>query len=693
MEGLNVFEKHVVVYLMELSNLKMFMLWNLTCSCYGVSLKMLKLYTKMVIFLCLFQRCVQTLEYDASGQNLNHLSDIAMLIPNGTLKLDVRLNNIQVLNDRELAHLHNLDILILNENQLSFLSSTCLENTKITQLYISQNVLKMFPNLTAVSATLTHLDLSTNSINDIPCDSIQALPKLKTLNLEYNLIITVPGSCQPVPLSLKNLDLKGNNISIVTNTSFLGMTTTLMKVYFSQYSLKGSGDAFISQLPHRTVHLHMDSGDLTDDDLVCFKHKSDMYYITSLRITSNNLETIPLLHGNSSRILITLDLQYNKITVVPLHVLDNLSSLKSLIINNNQLSHLPELTSLTNHPLLILSVFENDIQNVSLAGLTSLEELNANSNLISSCELFPSTIKMIRLQRNNLKELDVNMLLKLERLDLERNQITCVYGHLNSSSKLNKIQLSHNALSNCSLELLSQIHNIKVLKIQNSNLRDFPNITLSFDTISEIALSSNELKEIRPELLQGFSHLQKLVLTNNALTFLPQMTASPLKVLSANRNQLQLFPKLSGAMNTTLKELNLQYNKIQLVCYEDIYMLRALQHIRLFNNQIQYITSYIVTPLIESIELNSNMFVCDCHMAWLKNASAVILSQFPCEAPTSLGGYNWSSISTESLMEDCPSESLCAVTQISTSILTSTDRIEDTSMYLLLNSNTMSAFI
>ena len=604
-------------------------------------------------------KTITCLVYDASGQSVEKFSSIAGDIPHVTLTLDISQNNIQNLKDRELSYLSKLEILKISANQLVYMSPTCLEDTKLTMLYISQNVLAAFPNLTVVSDTLNYLDLSLNSIENIPCESIQVLRQLTELNLSSNLITAIPGTCYSVTLSLITLNLLDNKITIVTNTSFLGMTKKLRSISFSKYLLKGSGDAFINQLPTRTANLEMDTGDLTDQDLVGFKHKSDMHFLVSLTIVRNDIESMPILHRSSAQVLSKLDLQYNKLSVIPLHMLDNFPNLKYLYINNNRLSYLPELTSLTDHPLLHLIVKYNDINIMTTTGLTSLEVFSAQNNSLSQVILLPTKIKTLAISHNNLEHLDVAMLPHLRKLYASYNKLSCIHGNLNPSSKLNVIVLSHNIFKSCSMKWLSKIQRIEKLKIANAELRYFPNIIPSSNSIFDIVLTNNRIEMIQPELLEGLTALQSLVLSRNYLTSLPWMEASPIKNLFVDWNQLQYFPNLSGKMNNTLKRLHLQHNLIQTVCYKDISMLSALEEIILHHNQLKYITSYITFLSAETVDVTSNKFICDCHLIWLKNATNVVLSLYPCEEPTSIMKYSWDTITVQRLLDNCPDSSSC----------------------------------
>jgi Leucine-rich repeat (LRR) protein len=87
---------------------------------------------------------------------------------------------------------------------ISHIDHGCFKGTVLKFLYLSQNQLTVFPDLSEVASTLTDLDLSNNQIITIYADDVKDLVKLDQLTLKDNpwLLITDQLSEFPIELDL-----------------------------------------------------------------------------------------------------------------------------------------------------------------------------------------------------------------------------------------------------------------------------------------------------------------------------------------------------------------------------------------------------------------------------------------------------------------------------------------------------------
>ena len=607
--------------------------------------------------------------YAVSQQNLISVSSIINEIPSDTTNLILSDNYLQTLSDYTLSNLTSLTKLELNNNHLRNLSSLSLQGTLLQELDLSENRLSAFPNLSVVSETLVKLDLSNNYIDIIHCERFQELTYLRTLDLEVNQITTLPGCCQSdVSMSLQNLYVRYNNISLVTESTFFGLGGSLRKIYLEGYTLQSHGHLFIQKLPQQLRYLFMQEGDLNDSEVLAFGEKSDLKDLLKLIIMKNYLSKVPVIHPNSTQKLNDLDLRHNQITELSHLILDNYPSLKILRLSGNKLMYIPQLTSFPQHPLEQISINVNQITNISIDifnGLTSLKNFYGHVNSITpGVASFPLTVRNINIIQNNWESLNISMLSELVQLKANENNLKCVYAESTAPKRLELIFLGDNQFENCSFRWLSEITTIELLYLYNSQQKAFPNVTQSATSVTGIHIQQNDISEIPQDLLNGFTALEILNIGTNALLSIPLMRQSPISKLSAQKNMLQHFPDLSGAMNNTLQKLYLDNNQIKMICHDDIHMLHALETLTLNKNEIKSVVSLTMLSNLGSVDLRANSLICDCSMAWIKQVTYVSMSTYSCSSPSSLETEIWESEALTDALSNCSMQVLtCPITE------------------------------
>ena len=138
-------------------------------------------------------------------------------------------------------------------------------------------------------------------------------------------------------------------------------------------------------------------------------------------------------------------------------------------INENQLSSIPDLSTLTN--LEILNLDENEISSITaLSSRTSLVALSLNENQISSISDLASLISLERLSLNDNSITDISdlaSLTSLKRLSLNDNSISSISA-LSSLTSLTHLYLDGNTITDISA--LSSLTSLKTLRITGSNI-------------------------------------------------------------------------------------------------------------------------------------------------------------------------------------------------------------------------------
>lgn len=181
----------------------------------------------------------------------------------------------------------------------------------------------------------------------------------------------------------------------------------------------------------------------------------------------NKLNTIPsAISSLSSLIELRCGGEQNNLwNINNLSAFNQLSNLRRLSLNCNQLENLEGLYSLVS--LVELDLSNNKINTLSsLQSLNILEVLNVRYNQISSLSgLNELTLWEIDAGFNQIYELhDISQLYRLERLFLNNNEINSL-GGIESLSNLNKVDLSNNKITDISalLDFISREHPVQLV--------------------------------------------------------------------------------------------------------------------------------------------------------------------------------------------------------------------------------------
>ncbi|KAM4703039.1 uncharacterized protein WCC33_011610 [Rhinophrynus dorsalis] len=408
---------------------------------------------------------------DYSGLKLNTSQNLSLLcnyLKNVNMSI-LRLlsNNITQLDENTLNNCNPRNTLDLSRNKMKYLN--CLQFMKqssVESLIVEHNLLKkltncknknLFPNLQSISFRynriwtvdsnafgyapnlqklhlninniiffgkyafsglnkLTELRLDNNLITDLYESSFEGLTELKTLNLRNNRVSVIFKNIFHKLTKLTILDLGGNKITRLENKSLYGLQS-LSKLYLDNNQIK-----CISSNTFYDVETTLQVLDL----------KSNKLYFDSSR-----QESSPFFRLNK---LYDLKLQAQQpygLTAIPKGFFKGLTSLRSLYLAGNHLSHLnadvfKELGQLT-----YLSLAEdcNGIQNLPadiFKNLTNLHVLDLENICLQDLksEVFNNLInlKKLHLTKNALKHINVTILenmSKLQYLDLRKCPLSC----------------------------------------------------------------------------------------------------------------------------------------------------------------------------------------------------------------------------------------------------------------------------
>ncbi|KAM0680901.1 hypothetical protein GINT2_000683 [Glugoides intestinalis] len=175
-------------------------------------------------------------------------------------------------------------------------------------------------------------------------------------------------------------------------------------------------------------------------------------------------------------------------------------------------------------------------------------------------------LKSLRLENNNIKELQPNIfnnLQKLEFLYLSKNKLTeFPEGVLRKLRSLQTLDLSGNEIQSFPIGFFTDLTNLKLLLLSNNKLTEIPSSILSLTNLETLWIASNNLTSV-PKEIGSMSKLRYLYLASNSITEIPPsiLSLTNLKTLDIASNNLTSVPKEIGNMSR-LRHLYLDCNSI-----------------------------------------------------------------------------------------------------------------------------------
>lgn len=452
----------------------------------------------------------------------------------------------------------------LNSN-LDYIQSSLQESLQIKSysIYHLDHRVSVLPNKLFVNSKIEKLRISDSMISGVEVDAFKGLEtSLKSVTLSNSRLTSIPTKSISILKALESLDLDGNEITSIDSYAFYGLPISSLNlqnnriISLQEYSLGGIESS-----------------------------------LTDLTLTANNL------------------------TVFPIHALKRLKKLKSLKLNNNFISSLPE-----------------DSSNIVFSSLESLDLRNNRITSLSQRSFISCPILLsLSLSNNNITQIHEQAFqsqTNLESLDLSRNQIKSIPKKTLSYLKnLKSLDLTQNSLD--SLSSLSGLINLKEVYLSHNNLNrllndSFPSsLTSMFIEHNCISVIESGVFSHLTSLLQlhlSFNHIESVPVlsTNNQLSSLSldnnliSSTAGDLcflkelRDLRMSRNNLKEVRRTSFNCLLRLQELHLQNNVIESVQQDSFISLTDLEYLNLQGNEIKRMTHSISNGGLRYLYLNYN---------------------------------------------------------------------------------------
>uniref|UniRef100_A0A0N5AIL8 LRRCT domain-containing protein n=1 Tax=Syphacia muris TaxID=451379 RepID=A0A0N5AIL8_9BILA len=259
--------------------------------------------------------------------------------------LDVGKNKLTEIAQGQFDSLESLEVLLINGNHLKSIEDRAfqgLKNLKI--LNLADNKLKKITNETFFGLdNLEVLHLKDNDLTDIDWNGFLHLKKLKVLDLGHNRIssVTLRGL-----QSLEKLYINNNNIQSLTNVNLFGLKN-LSVLYLDRNSISQINDEDLQILrgSGKLSLLTLNSNQIKEIGGRAFQPVES---IKILSLSNNDISSIinykVVFLANASVLLplkklVKLDLSRNNITEIGENDLSFLSSLKELLLDDNQIEN------------------------------------------------------------------------------------------------------------------------------------------------------------------------------------------------------------------------------------------------------------------------------------------------------------------------------------------------------------------
>merc|ERR1712137_546163 len=279
----------------------------------------------------------------------------------------------------------------------------------------------------------------------------------------------------------------------------------------------------------------------------------DMRHLSYLNLFGNSLQEVPSSLTSCTKIT-SLLLANNRLTQLPLHLFQVLTSLRRLEVHRNQLQSMESLHTLKG--LRILDLSFNLLKKLP-AGLSALEHLYSsrfnNCNVSEWKEPLPKNLQILSMSKNPLTRLpeQVYTLKRLQRLDV---------GHLQLFELSEKI---------CSLQ------HLQVLTLRETELNRLPVGLAKLKFLIELDISGNKFDQF-PMEVTSLTSLRSLDASNNRFASLPVEIGKleGLLHLDLGYNQLQQLPSFHCLRQ--LSQLDVSNNKLNNL-HESIFTLAHLR--------------------------------------------------------------------------------------------------------------------
>ncbi|XP_059059230.1 protein artichoke [Achroia grisella] len=583
--------------------------------------------------------------------NLRILKENALYNLPKLRRLEITNCGINQIHMRALSLLPVLNELSLSNNEISdatMVGRATRDLPLLSHLNLNNNVIdKLNEGAFVDQPMLEKLFLSNNNINIIHHGAFHRVPKLRIVDLNYNRISQIhPESfLQQSGSGVEELNLIGNQIMHISE--FRALLDALPRLKFLDMS-----DNLLQEIPRGALRghpslerLHLNKNSIKYIQADAFVA---MPALRELHLSNNSLSdmnegpfwNLPALKG--------LDLSFNYFQRLQPKMLYNLPALRRINFSNNLLTIIDPITFIESPLLEYINVSGNALVSIHPAtfrNLVNLFEVDASSNkLIEFIPGLPRGLEQLYLQKNQITSLPIPPspdfdLPSLRTLDISNNGIQKIaYGSMKGLHNLRRLYMKRNGLRQIETTTFSDLERLEILDLRDnqiisvhpksfSKLVRLKQVNLHGNTIdnfdfvaiqenaalSTLDFSKNKLKSFSPNIVNRALDVEILNISSNNLNELPvTLNILPkLKILDASYNHIKHFD--GNVINNiqSLMEIKMPFNKVNELRTGSFKDLRDLSTIDLDGNQIEVIhpKAIVNLPNLVSLYLSRNHII------------------------------------------------------------------------------------
>ncbi|EGD82007.1 hypothetical protein PTSG_11905 [Salpingoeca rosetta] len=473
----------------------------------------------------------------------------------------------------------------------------------ITTLDVTRNSLSELPQATlAAMPNLTHLTWDGNQLAEIEPGVFAATTNLTTLSLRDNRILNVVAGTFAHLNSLRDLDLSDNRISSVAVDAFAGLFSVVV--------------------------LHLNDNRISSVVAHTF---ADLVSLRELDLSNNRISSIAAFAFAGLTSLVELHLGNNTVFEVVADAFADLSSLPKLDLSNNRISNVSalafaDLTSLTELRLSnnrISSIVEN-----AFSGLTSLMTLDVHFNRISTLDenALISTFKLesLNLDHNPVDTFPPRLFVNLTRLShlrLTSTRATTLPTSLfEHNTRLRELWLFHNRFTEIEVGTFDKLTRLVFLTLTGNDITHLPSMLFARLTrLKELYISNNDVRTVDPNAFRGLESLTTLTLVRNRINDLHAdtfTTATALENVDLSDNDLTILDHNLFGSSPRLTELVLSGNHLTQF---DHLPLPGLKALRIHDNPLVEQPDTGIFPSLATLSMNNH------HVPWVNFTLVFVL--------------------------------------------------------------------
>jgi Leucine-rich repeat (LRR) protein len=528
-------------------------------------------------------------------------------------RLDLGHNNMWTLPDEMLCPLKNLEYLNLTNNRLR----------DMTQLQLGLSK--------SCGRSLEVLDISANSIDNLPAGSFAGLIKLKELYVQKNKLKFITDYALEGLSALSVFDASDNQLNSLKPNLFFS-TKAITEIHLHNNSISILPPSLFTTLSHLKL-LDLSKNFLTSNSInsVTFKGLNRLAY---LDLSFNKINKLERESFRDLQNLKVLRLNDNLIESIGEHRFTELGSLNFLVLSNNRISSIERFAFQGLKSLTTLSLDYNQlsfIHSLSLMSCYQLEDFHLNGNKLTGVPevlYYVPLLKTLDLGENLLTSIDSGSFRNMSQiygLRLTDNRITSITrGTFSNMKAVQIMNLSQNKISNIDAGTFDENRHLQAIRLDGNLLSNMSGLFQNLPQLLWLNMSDNHLPVL--DYAQIPSALQWLDVHANKITEFQTVDVIAqlnLATLDASLNELT---EISGSrLPNSIETLSLNDNQIAKVQSYTFFKKPNLSTVDLRRNKITTldvntlrISAVPEEQALPEFKIAGNPFQCDCELDWLR---------------------------------------------------------------------------